>query len=47
MLKKCPACGNAHSWDSAAAYWEQDLPAPPPSFWGNVRNRLFGIDSHA
>jgi hypothetical protein len=46
-LKKCPGCGNAHDRNAADAYWEQDLPPPPPSFWGTVRNRLLGLDSHA
>lgn len=47
-LKKCPGCGNAHSWDSAAAYWEQDLPPQPVSFWGNFRNKLFrSVATHA
>lgn len=40
-LTKCPACLNAHTWDSEAAYWEQEIPAPPPaSFWAGVWSRL-------
>lgn len=35
-LRKCRACGNAHSWDADTAYWDETT--EPVSSWAKFRN---------
>jgi hypothetical protein len=36
-LKKCPACGHAHTWDARAAYWVEKA-SRAPSAWSSFKN---------
>jgi len=35
-LRKCRACGKAHTWDASAAYWYEAT--EPVSSWAKIRN---------